>query len=204
VNRAGALSEIYAYGVRNPQRFAWDAKTGRLLLADIGQNIVEEVSVVTAGANLGWNEWEGSFRYLSREGVALTGMRGDPAVTYPVVEYGQPDPLFQPTSAVTGVVVYRGTQIAPLANLLIFGDLPSGEILYVQADALPNGGQDAIRRILLTQNGTAKTLLELIREKNAAQGRKPASRADLRFAVGPDSQIFLLNKADGTIRVLGP
>ena len=204
VNRAGALPEIYAYGVRNPQRFAWDAKTGRLFLADIGQNIVEEVSVVTAGANLGWNEWEGSFRYLSREGVALTGMRGDPAVTYPVVEYGQPDPLFQPTSAVTGVVVYRGTQVPQLANLLIFGDMPSGEILYAQADALPSGGQDAIRRILLTQNGATKTLLELIRDKNAAQGRKPASRADLRFAVGPDSQIFLLNKADGTIRVLGP
>jgi hypothetical protein len=202
VTQAGTLPEIYAYGVRNPQRFAWDSRNGTLFLADIGQNIVEEVSVVTAGANLGWNDWEGSFRYLSREGVALTGMRGDPTVTYPVVEYGQPDPLFQPTSAVTGVVVYRGNQIPQLANLLIFGDMPSGEILYVSADRLPGGGQDAIRRILLTQNGTSKTLLELVREKNAAQGKKPASRADLRFAVGPDNQVFLLNKGDGTIRLL--
>ena len=202
VNKAGTLPEIYAFGVRNPQRFAWDSRTGRLFLADIGQNIVEEVSVVTAGANLGWNDWEGSFKYLSRDGVALTGMRGDAAVTYPVVEYGQPDPLFQPTSAVTGVVVYRGNQIPQLANLLVFGDMPSGEVLYVNADALPSGGQDAIRRILLTQNGTSRTLLEIIKEKNAAQGKKPATRADLRFAVGPNNQIFLLNKGDGTIRAL--
>jgi hypothetical protein len=123
-------------------------------------------------------------------------------VTYPVVEYGQPDPLFQPTSSVTGVVIYRGTQIPQLANLLIFGDIPSGEILYVNADALPSGGQDAIRRIVLTQNGAPRTLLEIVQAKNVSQGKKPASRADLRFAVGPNNQVFLLNKADGTIRVL--
>ena len=38
------LGEIYAYGVRNPQRFAWDPKNGNLFVADIGQNIVEEIS----------------------------------------------------------------------------------------------------------------------------------------------------------------
>ena len=67
----GALPEIYAYGVRNPQRFAWDSRNGNLFLADIGQNIVEEISLVTAGANLGWNDWEGSFRFISRTEVGL-------------------------------------------------------------------------------------------------------------------------------------
>jgi glucose/arabinose dehydrogenase len=43
-NTTGALSEIYAYGVRNPQRFGWDQQTGRMFLADIGQNIVKEIS----------------------------------------------------------------------------------------------------------------------------------------------------------------
>ena len=61
-NNADTLGEIYAYGVRNPQRFAWDPKNGNMFIADIGQNIVEEISPVTAGANLGWNDWEGSFR----------------------------------------------------------------------------------------------------------------------------------------------
>jgi glucose/arabinose dehydrogenase len=202
VGTAGTLPEIYAYGVRNPQRFSWDPRSGRLFLADIGQNIVEEVSIITAGANLGWNDWEGSYRYISREAVNLTGPRADPKVTYPIVEYGQPDPLLQPQSAVTGVVAYRGTHIPQLANLLLFGDNPSGEVFYVNADKLPSGGQDPIRRVVFGISGTPRTLLSLIQEKNQAQGKKPATRADLRFGTGPDGRVFLLNKADGVIREL--
>jgi hypothetical protein len=47
-------------------------------------------------------------------------------------------------------------------------------------------------------------MLEVIQAKNIAQGKTPASRSDLRLSFGPDNQVFLLNKADGTIRVLMP
>lgn len=203
-NDPRTLGEIYAYGLRNPQRFAWDPANGNLFLADIGQNIVEEVDLVTAGANLGWNDWEGSFAFISRQEVSLANRRGDTKVTYPIVEYGQPDPLLQNSSAVTLGYVYRGTAIPQLRNLLIFGDNPSGEIFYVNADMPPSGGQDPIRRILFNHTGSARTLLELIREKNAAQGKTPATRADLRFGQGPDGQILVLNKRDGVIRLLVP
>ena len=85
---------------------------------------------------------------------------------------------------------------------MLFGDIPSGEVFYFSADNVPRGGQDAIRRVLFNQGGSGKTLLELIRAKNGAQGRPPAPRADLRFGTGPNGQVFLLNKRDGTIRVL--
>ena len=200
---ADTLGEIYAYGLRNPQRFAWDTKTGTIFVADIGQNIVEEVSPVTAGANLGWNDWEGSFEYVSRTEVRLTNQRGDPKVTYPIVEYDQVDPLLQNQSAVTGIIVYRSNAIPQLANLLLFGDNPSGEVFYANADTLPiGGGQDAVHRILFNDGGAPKTLLELIRAKNVAQGKSPATRADLRFGTGPNSQVLLLNKRDGTIRLI--
>jgi hypothetical protein len=94
VKKAGALGEIYAYGLRNPQRFSWDPKNGRMFVADIGQNIVEKISLVTAGANLGWNKWEGSFTYGPRE-VGLANQRGDAAVTYPVAEFDHTDPLLR-------------------------------------------------------------------------------------------------------------
>jgi hypothetical protein len=204
VGRSGALPEIYAYGVRNPQRFDWDPRTGRMFLADIGQNIVEEISPVTAGANLGWNAWEGSFRFISGRAVSTENPRSDPAMTYPVAEWGQRDPLLQSNSAATGVVVYRSAEIRQLENLLIFADMPSGEIFYVGADRLPDGGQDPIRRILLDVDGAPKTMLEVIQAKNTAQGRRPASRSDLRFGLGPNGQVFLLNKGDGTIRLLVP
>jgi glucose/arabinose dehydrogenase len=201
---AGALPEIYAYGVRNPQRFAWDSRNGNMFLADIGQNIVEELSLVTPGANLGWNDWEGSYRFVSRQAVDLEKPRSDPKVTYPIAEYGQLDPLLQGSSAATGVVVYRGSAIKQLANLVLWGDNPSGEIFYVNADKLPAGGQDPIRRVLLNHNGAAKTFLEVIKEKNAAQRKSETPRADLRFGTGPDNQVFLLNKRDGVVRLLVP
>jgi hypothetical protein len=196
------LGEIYAYGVRNPQRFGWDSRNAAMYLADIGQNIVEEISPVTRGANLGWNDWEGSFAFISRQGVNMEKQRGDPKMTYPVVEYSHSDPLLLGNAAVTGVVVYRGTQVPQLANLVLFGDNPSGEIFYFSADKVPNGGQDPIRRVMLMDKGTAKTLLGVIRDRaNASGGRQPA-RADLRFGTGPDNQVFLLNKQDGIVRLL--
>lgn len=204
VNTPGALPEIYAYGLRNGQRFAWDPKNNNLFLADIGQNIVEKVTLVPAGANLGWNVWEGSYRFIGRQAVAAEGRRGDPKVTFPVVEYGQIDPLLQPQAAANGVIVYRGAQVPQIANLVLFTDMPSGEIFYFSADTLPQGGQDPIRRVLVKGSGGDRTVLQLIQEKNASQGKKPSTRADLRLSMGADGRVFLLNKGDGTIRVIAP
>jgi glucose/arabinose dehydrogenase len=206
VSTAGALPEIFAYGVRNSQRFAWDARNGAMFISDIGQNIVEEVSPVTAGANLGWNTWEGSYRFVSRQAVRTDSVRGDPKVTYPIVEWDQLDSLLLDNgqSASVGVVVYRSTTIPQLDNRIVFGDMPSGEVFHVSADTLPKGGQDAIRRVLfVTSPGAApRPVLEIIQEKNRAQGKTVAQRADLRFDVTSAGRIFVLNKADGTIRVM--
>ena len=202
VGKPEALGEIYAYGVRNPQRFSWDSKDGKMYVADIGQNIVEEISPVTIGANLGWNKWEGSYKYVSRQ-VDLTAPRSEAGMTWPIAEFDHTDPLLN-RAAVTGVYVVRGGKVKQLQNLLLFGDNPSGEIFYLQADKLPNGGQDQIRRIMFDDKGTNKTLLQLIREKNAAQGKTAAPRADLRLGRGPDQQIFVLNKRDGVIRLIVP
>lgn len=121
---------------------------------------------------------------------------------YPVVEYDHVDPLLQGNVAIIGGFVYRHSAVPQLTGKLVFGDNPSGEIFYVSADRLPEGGSGAIRRILLDDHGTAKTFLEVIRAKNTQQGVRPASRADLRFGVGPRGELFLLNKHDGTIRML--
>ena len=66
------------------------------------------------------------------------------------------------------------------------------------------GGEEGVRRILLNDDGQAKTLLQLVREKTQAQGREPADNVDLRIGTGPDGRVFLLNKFDGTIRMLVP
>lgn len=197
------LGEIYVYGARSPNRLAWDSKNGQMYVADIGQNTVEEISPVNAGANLGWKIWEGSFRYVSRDGVNVADPRNDPEMIFPVVEWDQKDPLMLPSSvASSGLAIYRGTDIPQLQNLLIFAELASGEIFYVSADQLPQGGQDAIRRILIVDEGVNKTVLEVIRKKNEEQGKETAYRADVRLAHTKDGKLFLLNKRDGVIRLL--
>ena len=200
---AGALGEVYAYGLRNPQRFTWDAKTGRMLVADIGQNQIEEISPVTAGANLGWVKWEGNHKYVGGK-VDLDNPHSEAGMTWPIVEFDHNDPILQRLVAITGITVNRSSQIKPLKDLLIFGDNPSGEIFYVKADAPGTGGQGAIRRILLIDGGQQKTLLQVINDKFAKDGKAAATRADLRFGFGPRQEIFLLNKRDGIIRLLVP
>ena len=88
---------------------------------------------------------------------------------------------------------------------MIFGDNPSGEIFYVNADnAAATAGRRRSAGSCSTTRARAKTLLQLIQEKNTAQGKPPATRADLRFGEGPQGQIFVLNKRDGVIRLLVP
>ena len=98
--------------------------------------------------------------------------------------------------------MYRASAVPQLKNLLLFGDMPSGEIFYVSADKPPKGGQDPIRRVVFNDKGSTRTLLQLVKEKNVAQGKPEASRADLRFGLGPNGQILVLNKWDGIIRLI--
>jgi hypothetical protein len=161
---------------------------------------------VTAGANLGWNTWEGSYRFVSRQAVRTDSVRADPKVTYPIVEWDQIDSVLldNGSAASVGVVVYRSTTIPQLNNRIVFGDMPSGEVFHVSADTLPKGGQDAIRRVLFVAapGAAPRPALEIIQEKNRSQGKTVAPRADLRFDVTSAGRIFVLNKADGTIRVM--
>jgi hypothetical protein len=135
--------------------------------------------------------------------VALDNPRSNPDITYPVVEYGRYDPLMDHMVAVTGVHIFRSDVIPQLRDRILFADMVNGELLHFDANNLPKGGTEGIRRMLLRgSNEEVKTLLELIQEKNREQGRSPASRTDIRFGTGPNGQVFLLNKHDGVIRML--
>jgi hypothetical protein len=200
---ANALPEIFAYGLRNPQRFAWDSKNGNMFVSDIGQGMVEEVDVVKAGDNLGWNTWEGSFKYVGRQGVDATNSRSDEKVVFPLVEYAHGDPVISNRAAISGLHVFRGNAVPPLQNKVVFSDLPSGEILFFDADNLPRGGSEGIGRVLLKQgDGAPKKLLQLTQEQNAKQGKTPTTRTDTRLSGAADGRVFIINKADGIIRVI--
>jgi hypothetical protein len=52
------LPETWATGFREPWRFSFDPKTGKLWVGDVGQDRWESVCLVRAGENHGWNVYE--------------------------------------------------------------------------------------------------------------------------------------------------
>jgi glucose/arabinose dehydrogenase len=125
----GARPEIWAYGLRNPFRFAFDRTTGDLYVGDVGQGAREEVDLGSAarrgGENYGWNVMEGTQCYRPASGCDRTGL------TLPVYDYGHDQGC-----SITGGVVYRGCRMPELAGSFFFGDYCSG---FVRSLKLENG-----------------------------------------------------------------
>ncbi len=126
------LDEIYAYGFRNPWRFSFHPDTGDLIVGDVGQNQIEEIDIVHAGGNYGWNLKEGTFRFDSATGTVNDDMNGLPGdLIDPVVQYDHDEGI-----TVVGGFVYRGSAIPELWGKYVFGDFSSsffladGRLLY--------------------------------------------------------------------------
>ncbi len=119
VGSAG-LDEIFAYGLRNPFRFSFDATNDRLIVGDVGQNAVEEVDIVERGKNYGWHRREGSFLFNPANGSISPDPNPNPAFTNPVLEYGHKYGV-----SVIGGYVYRGARVPALTGKYVFGDFRS-------------------------------------------------------------------------------
>lgn len=119
VGRAGMRGEIWAYGLRSPWRFSFDAPTSSFYLADVGQDAREEVNVVPvgpAGVNYGWRLMEGVACY----NPSLNCTDGK-TLTPPAYDYAHSEGC-----SVIGGYVYRGAAIAELAGQYLFGDFCAG------------------------------------------------------------------------------
>jgi hypothetical protein len=118
VGQPGFCDEIYARGFRNPWRYSFDADD-RLWVADVGQTTREEVTLVEAGQNHGWNEWEGSFCY--------DGPCSNTGFTFPIHEYGH---TFSPEGgfAIIGGYVFDGPNCAAFLGRYLYGDNVTGNV----------------------------------------------------------------------------
>lgn len=136
---AGQLNEIYAYGLRNPYRFAFDDRlggTGDLIAADVGQGNIEEIDRIIKGGNYGWVQKEGEFlvnRVLNPDGTLAPGggtigarrpeLSGSLLID-PIkgvdgtLQYDHQDGI-----SITGGFVYRGSLIPELIGKYVFADL---------------------------------------------------------------------------------
>ncbi len=133
-----ARPEIWAYGFRNPFRFSFDSDgERRLFVADVGQELFEEINIVQRGGNYGWRIREAGHCFdpqnptVSPETCPNVGSRGEPLVD-PIIEIAQTDGQGRAVGiAVIGGFVYRGDDIPSLRGAYVFGDFSTS---FGQAD----------------------------------------------------------------------
>lgn len=108
--------EIYAIGLRNPWKYSFHPNNGKLIVADVGQDEFEEISIVENGKNYGWRIKEGYSCYMDKH--LCNKNLEDPIYVYSHDE----------GKSITGGYVYTSNKIPELKNKYIFGDFVEGKI----------------------------------------------------------------------------
>lgn len=123
VGREGTPGEVYAYGFRNPWRLSFDRQTGHLWLADVGQDLWEEIDIVKKGGNYGWSIREGTAAFGNAPGAEQV------ETIPPVWEYDH-----RIGKSITGGFVYRGSKLPELAGHYVYGDYITGKLWALKYD----------------------------------------------------------------------
>jgi len=222
----GARKEIWAYGLRNPHRLAWDVDPARpnaptLLAFNIGLVSWETVVIVHKGANYGYPLREGTQTMSVANGmgplpqddnipvqVSDTVTRGTVTPTYPVIQY--PHNRDSGGDAIANGFIYRGKQVPELRDKLVFGDITTGRIWYAnRADVLAadDGNPTTVAPIYEVDAGLRHLTEETYRTRGGKGEALPGmgamagrGRVDFRFAVDNDGELYVLTKSDGMIR----
>jgi glucose/arabinose dehydrogenase len=116
------LDEIWAYGLRNPFRIAFDAQTGTLFASDAGQELYEEIDIIVKGGNYGWNVMEGThcFDAANPQNPPYECPRVAPngdTLRLPIAQYDH----YKGVVAVGGVA-YRGAAAPAFQGKYLFAD----------------------------------------------------------------------------------
>jgi len=116
-NSSGIREEIFAYGLRNPFKLAFDPFTGILWAGDVGESSREELDIVEPGMNYGWPIMEGSLCFDPPQNCDGTGLEP------PVLDYGR-----NLGRSVIAGLVYNGSELPELMGFFIYADFVSGRV----------------------------------------------------------------------------
>jgi len=123
-NNPAECPEIYAWGLRNPWRWNFDAPSNELWLGDVGQGSWEEIDQIVLGGNYGWDCREGAHDF------EINNCNG-PFID-PVSEYNHSNG----NVSITGGLIYRGMDIPALSGRYVFADFASGRLWALQSDGM--------------------------------------------------------------------
>ena len=181
------VKEIYAYGFRNPHRFAWDKNNGnRMMATNIGESNIEELNIIEKGGDYGWPRREGNYGINTVKDLK-TVFRVSPDDPYqykkPFAQYDHED-----GNAISGGFVYEG-DIALLKHKYIFGDIVKGKLFYVNID--PKLSDSTVYELTIMQDGKETSLQEMDNTKR------------MHLRIGYDQfkkELYIITKINGKIR----
>ncbi len=125
LKQEAVLPEIYAYGLRNPWGLFIDDETGLFWCADVGQDIWEEINLITKGGNYGWSWREGAQPFVIRQESPPDKVK----FIDPIHQYDHSQGL-----SITGGFVYRGKALPDLAGAYLYGDFGNGRLWALRYD----------------------------------------------------------------------
>jgi len=203
--------EIYAYGFRNGHRIIWDtAHSGAAFVADIGEQNIEEVDVLAAGANYGWPEREGTYAIDVATSLAnVFALPPDDAsygYRYPTAQYERDD-VSAAWTAIAGGAVFRGSPAHALYGELVFGDIVTGDLFHAAVSDLlvADDGDPAtttqIYRLGILRDGAASSIADIVADALATAS---VARTDIRIARVASGEVYITTKQDAYVRKLLP
>ena len=178
--------EIYAWGFGNPHRLTWNPfENNQLLSIDIGSNLFEEINVIEAGRDYGWNVREGNLEFdpVAQNPTKIIPWDVDEA------EYAEPLAVYSHLEgrAICGGPVYRGS-VEWLRGKFIFGDIITGNLYYLDPDK-PGKPQPIFRLSVTDAQG-----------RDGPLGAWIKGRVDLRLWEDAAGELYILTKTDGVVR----
>lgn len=226
----GARKEIWANGMRNPHRMAWDAGGGNanLLAFVIGSNMgspvrYEAIAVIRRGANYGYPLREGPETKpvnpiddpLASDGTLPLRITDSVVLNQrtPVQDVALAYKTGVEGNGIAGGFVYRGSKWPALQGAVVFGDITSGRIFYAKmADltAATDGNPTTIAAYSEIKTELPRLVTEKIPTRATAPTQPPAAappggrgfpfRVDMRLATDEAGEIYVLTKSDGMVR----
>jgi glucose/arabinose dehydrogenase len=214
VKNGSAIKEIWAYGFRNPFRFSFDKQNGDLYVGDVGQNDIEEVSVVAKGGNHGWNVKEGTLFFHINGSVPDDGFASLSPDPTRVIPKNLVDPVAQYDThheghSVIGGFVYHGSGVPALSKKYVFGDFsvlfkfPTGPHDYGRLFAMDTGGGNLkdISQLLVLPGGALSLALLGLGQDSAGELYALGNISGLPFPnpdpeIGPTGKVIKLVPAE--------
>jgi glucose/arabinose dehydrogenase len=170
IDPATVRTEIFATGLRNPFRWSFDPSTGRIFLADVGQDVYEEVDIISKGDDLGWSWREGFHPFTTSQPYPDSSPGNTNAEPPPPQPNDPPGTGFSPRapiyeydhtndgvgndaviygSSITGGIVYRGSRLTELFGRYLFADYNSGRVAALRE----NNGVWTGQRLISSESG---------------------------------------------------